>query len=274
VVRWYEIVPGNHAVRQHGTIVDPASFVFNAAVSPAADGQSAAIVFNASGPGQRPAIRAAVRRGAAPLGTVGFPLAIASSASSFKDFSCAPPTPRDPPICRWGDYGGASPDPMRSNVVWGSEPYSGGGRWLTRNFAIQIAATGPTAALSAAPNPVTAGKPVAFDGSASTDSATGIAGYSWDLDGNGTFETSTGSTPKVTRAYASAGKRTVRLRVVDLNGDLSDASVALTVNPAPPPTAACTAAIKKRKQLQADVKKLKQRLKKAKDPSKRKRLAT
>jgi hypothetical protein len=274
VVRWYEIVPSSSAVRQRGTLADPSAFLFNAAVSPAADGQSAAIVFNAAGPTVRPAIRASVRRAAAPAGTVGFPLAIASSASSLKDFSCAPPTPNDPPICRWGDYPGATPDPGTTNVVWGTNQYSGGSRWLSRNFAIQIAATGPTAALSAAPNPVTAGKSVAFDGSGSTDSATGIAGYTWDLDGNGTFETSTGSTPKVAHTYKSAAKVTVRLRVVDLNGDLSDAAVALKVNPKPPPTAKCVAATKRRKQLQKDIATLKARLKKTTDAKKRKSLST
>jgi hypothetical protein len=275
VVRWYELLPASSAIRQRGALGDASNFLFNAAISPASDGASAAIVYNASGPGLRPAIRASVRRAAAPLGTVGFPLAIASSGSSFNDFSCDPPTPKDPPICRWGDFSGATPDPGTQNVVWASQQYSGGGRWLTRNFAVQIAATGPTAVLSAAPNPVTAGNPVTFDGSASTDSATTIARYTWDLDGNGTFETDTGGTPKVTHVYHAAGTRLIRLRVVDLNGDLSDAAVGLTVKAPviPPPSPQCKAAIKKRKQLQADVKRLKQRLKKAKDPKKRNALS-
>src|SRR5207237_190159 len=184
------------------------------------------------------------------LGTVGSPLAIASSTSSFHDFSCSPPTPKDPPICRWGDYAGASPDPNGSHVVWATEQYSSGTRWLTRNFAIQVLAGGPTARLSVATSPTLGGPPIKFDGSASTDSLAAITSYAWDLDGNGTFETKTGGTPSVTHTFHLVGKRRVRLRVIDANGDASDAAVTLTLLK-PPPTAKCKAATKKRKHLAA-----------------------
>ncbi len=188
VVRWYEIVPATRSIRQRGTISDPSNFIFNGAVSPANDGRSAAVVYNAGGSGLRPAVRVSVRRPGAPLSTVGFPLAIASSTSSFNDFSCSPPTPKDPPICRWGDYPGLTPDPdpAHTNLVWATQQYSAGNRWLTRNFAVQILAGGPKAAVKATPNPATAGKSVKFDGSASTDSLTPISSYNWDLDANGT----------------------------------------------------------------------------------------
>jgi len=57
--------------------------------------------------------------------------------------------------CRWGDYAGASPDPIQSNKVWGSNqaqgrvsskpctvPGIGGSHpcpsWFTNNFALVI----------------------------------------------------------------------------------------------------------------------------------------
>ena len=273
VVRWYEVVAPTVSIRQRGTVSDPANFVFNGGISPAGDGRSAVIVYNAGGPGLRPAVRASARRAAASLGTVGSPLAIASSTSSFHDFSCSPPTPKDPPICRWGDYAGASPDPNGSHVVWATEQYSAGTRWLTRNFAIQVLAGGPTARLSVATSPTLGGRPIKLDGSASTDSLAAITSYAWDLDGNGTFETKTGGTPSVTHTFHLVGKRRVRLRVIDANGDASDAAVTLTLLK-PPPTAKCKAATKKRKQLAAAVSKLKRRLKSTTSSSTRRRLSS
>ena len=197
-------------------------------------------------------------------------MAITSSASSFNDFSCNPPTPKDPPICRWGDYAGLTPDPdpAHTNLVWATQQYSAGNRWLTRNFAVQILAGGPKATLKVAPNPATAGKSVKFDGSASTDSLAPISAYNWDLDGNGTFETHTGASPKLNHTYHSAGKRRVRLRVIDANGDAADAGVTLAVVK----PAACVSASKKRKQLASEVAQLKKRLKQAKTEDSRRRL--
>ena len=273
VVRWYEVVAPTASIRQRGTISDPANFIFNGAISPAGDGRRAVVVYNAGGPGLRPAVRVSSRRASAALGTVGSPLAIASSTSSFHDFSCSPPTPKDPPICRWGDYPGATPDPTAPNVVWGTEQYSAGARWLTHNFAIQVLAGGPTARLSVATSPTFGGRSIRLDGSASTDSLAAITSYSWDLDGNGTFETKTGGTPTVTHRFHLIGKRRVRLRVIDANGDASDAAVTLTLLK-PPPTASCKAATKKRKQLAASVAKLKRQLKSTTSSSTRRRLSS
>jgi PKD domain-containing protein len=273
VVRWYEVVAPTRSIRQRGTVSDPTNFVFNGAISPAGDGRSAVVVYNAGGPGLRTAVRVSSRRPAAALGTVGSPLAIASSTASFHDFSCTPPTPKDPPICRWGDYPGATPDPNASNVVWLTQQYSAGARWLTRNFAIQVLAGGPTAHLSVATSPTFGGRSIKLDGSASTDSLAAITSYNWDLDGNGTFETKTGTTPTVRHTFHLVGKRRVRLRVIDANGDASDASVNLTLLK-PPPTAKCKAATKKRKQLAAAVTKLKRRLASTTSSSTRRRLSS
>jgi PKD repeat protein len=92
----------------------------------------------------------------------------------------------------------------------------------------------PAAWLSAAPNPVLSGETVSFDGSASSDSDGTIVNYSWDLDGNGTFETDTGSTATTSRSYPTPGVYTVRLRVTDDGGATGEAAVILTVENRPP----------------------------------------
>jgi hypothetical protein len=277
VVRWYEVIPADLNVRQQGTISDPSSFVFNGAISPAGNGQDAVIEYSASGPSLKPSIRASAHRAAGTLGSTGFPITIVTSAFSFDDFTCIGQFQP----CRWGDYSGASPDPLNSDVVWGTNQYSGGqvsggDAWATRNFAVQVQPGGPTAAVSASPGTVNTGQTVNFDGSTSADTEAQIVDYRWDLDGNGTFETDTGSTRTVSRSYATAGTVNPRLRVTDANGDHNDSATTVTVNAPPPPpppqpSAACLAARAKRDQLAKTVKALKKRLAKAKKASAKRR---
>ena len=59
--------------------------------------------------------------------------------------------------------------------------------------------------MSASPTTVDTGQAVTFDGSASTDTEAAIVDYKWDLDGDGTFETDTGSTRLASRSYSTAG---------------------------------------------------------------------
>ncbi len=63
----------------------------------------------------------------------------------------------------------------------------------------------PTASFTASPNPVTSGASVTFDAAASSDPDGTIAKYEWDLDGNGSYETDTGTTATTSRSYATAG---------------------------------------------------------------------
>jgi hypothetical protein len=273
VVRWYELIPEVLTVRQEGTISDPTAFLFNAAVSPAGNGRDAVIVYSASGPALLPAIRVSAHRGDKPAGSVGFPLTIFGSAAPFDDFTCTGIFE----ACRWGDYPGASPDPLPANsdVVWGTNMYSAGTSWATRNFAVQVQPGGPTAAMTASPGTVDAGQAVAFDASASTDDETPIVDYRWDLNGDGAFETDTGATPSASHLYTNAGTVTARLLVRDQNGDQSETATTVTVNAvAPPPvrpTAACIAARKRRdKQLRA-VRTLKKRVKRARTLRSRRR---
>lgn len=77
--------------------------------------------------------------------------------------------------------------------------------------------TSPTAVISVPADPcyICVGGTIEFDGSTSHDNDEGglsIVAYSWDLDGNGTFESS-GAKPSKT--YNTAGQYTVKLKVRD-----------------------------------------------------------
>jgi hypothetical protein len=74
----------------------------------------------------------------------------------------------------------------------------------------------PTAALKA-PKKAKAGKAVKLDASGSKDSDGTIANYAWDLDGDGSLETDTGTTPTLSRAFP-IGVNHVAVRVVDNDG--------------------------------------------------------
>jgi hypothetical protein len=73
---------------------------------------------------------------------------------------------------------------------------------------------------------------VAFDGSASSDPDGTIAKYEWDLDGNGSFETSTGTTASASRIYTAAATLTVGLRVTDNDAAATTTTRSLVVNSA------------------------------------------
>ena len=70
------------------------------------------------------------------------------------------------------------------------------------------------------------GRPVTFNGAGSSDPDGTIAKYEWDLDGNGTYETSTGTTPTTTHAFtASRAPIQVGLRVTDNGGKTGTTTV-------------------------------------------------
>ncbi len=93
--------------------------------------------------------------------------------------------------------------------------------------------TPPTASFSATPNPVNTGQTVSFDGAASGDPDGTLAKYEWDLDGNGSYETDTGTTRTASRAYTQTGAVTVGLRVTDNEGDTASTTRSLTVRQGP-----------------------------------------
>src|SRR6266550_77935 len=124
--RWYEINTGGAAqLAQSGTVTDPAFYIFNGAISPdrAADdatdatattGRNMVMGFNTSSPNTFAALQMVSQRGTgAQSGTV----LVKQSVGPYVDFSCGSAVPN---VCRWGDYGGATPDPLRAmgGQVW------------------------------------------------------------------------------------------------------------------------------------------------------------
>jgi subtilisin-like proprotein convertase family protein len=85
----------------------------------------------------------------------------------------------------------------------------------------------PTPVVTATPNPVVAGALVSFDASGSTDDGR-IVAYDWDLDGNGTYET-TGTSPAAARSYPNAGVISVGLRLTDDDGRFTVTHLAVLV---------------------------------------------
>ena len=74
----------------------------------------------------------------------------------------------------------------------------------------------PVAAFSATPEPgAVNGRPSPSTRSASSDPDGTIAKYEWDLDGNGTYETDSGTSPTTQRSYATVQNIDVGLRVTD-----------------------------------------------------------
>jgi hypothetical protein len=138
VLRWYELLPATLNVRQQGTVQNSQHFVFNGAISPASDGTSAVTNYNVGSASLLAQIRAQSRQSGMTLGQMGSELTLGTSSAADQDFSCT--SPNGPP-CRWGDYAGASPDPLNDHVVWGSNqvngPFTIDPHWATRNFAIE-----------------------------------------------------------------------------------------------------------------------------------------
>jgi hypothetical protein len=156
-VDWYEITAsgGVTSLAQHGVIAASSVWVFNAAISPRFDGQGAAVFYNSSASSFDPIITAQIRRPSTPAGTFeAGSLTLVSSAAADTDFSCNNPMPGIP--CRWGDYAGATPDPVQTNVVWGTSEFNTATgatpAWSDRNFAV-YAAVRPNAPLLTSAQP-------------------------------------------------------------------------------------------------------------------------
>ncbi len=94
----------------------------------------------------------------------------------------------------------------------------------------------PVASFTVSPSPARVGQTVNFDGSSSSAREGGsLTKYEWDLDGNGSFETDTGTTPTVSRSYPAAQGLTVRLRVTDDLGRTDQTDKALRIDAASQP---------------------------------------
>lgn len=84
----------------------------------------------------------------------------------------------------------------------------------------------PVARFTMTPNPAPTGGPVTFDGSASSGNGADIVSYRWDFDNDGTFDA---IGVNVTTSFATAGARSVRLRVTDAAGLSNDSTQTLSI---------------------------------------------
>jgi PKD repeat protein len=101
----------------------------------------------------------------------------------------------------------------------------------TETHTVNIVANqAPTAAVTATPNPLILGQTAQLSASGSNDPDGTIAKYEWDLDGNGTYETDTGTTPTTSKQYAATGTTNVSVRVTDDGGKTGTATTPVTVN--------------------------------------------
>jgi hypothetical protein len=143
-VQWYQFVVSGSTVvlAQQGRISSATDWVFDAAISPRSDGLGAAIAYNRSSSSIYPLIAARVRFQATPPGTWSAgELVLATSATFDNDRSCSSPPP--PTSCRWGDYAAATPDPVLTNLVWGTGEFNTASTsapaWSDQNFALWVA---------------------------------------------------------------------------------------------------------------------------------------
>ncbi len=140
VVRWYEFLPAGSTVRQQGEVQNATDFVFAGAISPSSAGNDAAIFYNRSSSSILPLIGSHSRTSATPLSTMdAAELVLGTSVDPLQETAFGNNCIVDP--CRWGDYAGATPDPMFAGTVWGTGELTGAfngglGQWLTRNYAV------------------------------------------------------------------------------------------------------------------------------------------
>jgi len=115
-----------------------------------------------------------------------------------------------------------------THTVWLRVTDNDGATGVTHVDVTVLPTVAPTPAISATPNPVQTGAAVLFDASASHDDGA-ITSYEWDLDGDGSFETQTGTTPHASRTYPNATVLSVGVRVTDDDLRTAVARMALVV---------------------------------------------
>jgi hypothetical protein len=127
-INWYEINPApvnNPTLLQSGTVSHATLWIHNAGISndracdgtTCAHGDSMVLGFSTSSPSDYPASQMVSKVGAgAQSGLV----VVKQSTTFDNDFTCTP-------VCRWGDYGGATPDPTKTGGTVGEV-------WLTNEW--------------------------------------------------------------------------------------------------------------------------------------------
>ena len=97
----------------------------------------------------------------------------------------------------------------------------------------------PDAAVTADPDPAEPGQSVTLDAAGSSDPDGSIVEYRWDVDGDGTVDTTTGS-PTTSTSFGQAGDHDVGVTVVDGDGATDTATTTVTVQANQAPSAALT----------------------------------
>lgn len=115
---------------------------------------------------------------------------------------------------------------VRSKDASNNEAVSSNYIFTTSNIAPSV--TGSSASPTSGTSPVT----VSFSATA-TDSDGYIASYEWDFDGDGVYDTNSGTVAGATYTYSAAGSYSPKVRVTDNGGLSATASLpAITVNAA------------------------------------------
>jgi hypothetical protein len=118
-----------------------------------------------------------------------------------------------------------------SNVPVGDSnpPYTTrAAQWISARLT-GITPTSPPVAAITQPGTLPTGVPVTLSAGESWDSSGSPLTYSWDLDGSGSYATSTGVIPRVTHTFPAAGTYTVGVKVTNTARLSATASVAVTV---------------------------------------------
>ncbi len=93
---------------------------------------------------------------------------------------------------------------------------------------------GPTLeSLTASPSAPAVGNTVQFTVNNPSDPDGTITAYKWDLDGDGSYELDTGTSPRASRQYNANEKLTVTVRACDNDGKATDRTLVLNVGTAP-----------------------------------------
>ncbi|HEX8207773.1 MAG TPA: PKD domain-containing protein [Solirubrobacteraceae bacterium] len=93
----------------------------------------------------------------------------------------------------------------------------------------------PVGALSASPATPTTGETVQLSAVGSTDADGVIERYEWDLDGNGSVDRDTGTTPATSTSFPNHGNVTVGVRLTDDDGGIAMKTLIIAVQRADEP---------------------------------------
>ncbi|WP_210650304.1 hypothetical protein [Nocardioides sp. SYSU D00065] len=113
------------------------------------------------------------------------------------------------------------------DVVWTVQ--SDGSSW----FLVRLDGSTPDVVLKTSDLITDTNRTITLDASASAVPFGSIRLFEWDLDGDGTFETSTGTEPRIHHRYASRGARSPAVRATSTRGGSAVATVSVDVREGP-----------------------------------------